>query len=111
MLKSGTAARGGVLHQGRSVCSKSGHRKATCFVLQRRINRAWRMNQCFLESKRYGRVWIAKTHLYVNCITQKDGVTEETCNLVRMEEQKPENVSLVAYISTEFQKWASLVFQ
>lgn len=86
------------------VCGKKEHRKKNCFTFQRRINRAWKKNQCYLEPKNYGRVWIAKANMYSNFKTQTHLEGEIMCNMVRMETHEPENISYVAYTSTETQK-------
>ncbi|KAF8045431.1 hypothetical protein N665_4947s0002 [Sinapis alba] len=47
-------------------CCKPGHRAATCYFRKAQYRSAWMMNRCFIEPKRVGLVWIAKTDLYPN---------------------------------------------
>lgn len=49
---------------GCHFCGKIGHTVAFCYSWRNQIERAWRMNLCYVEPRRYGHVWIAKKNLY-----------------------------------------------
>ena len=45
-------------------CWNHGHKVDLCYSRRNQIERAWRMNLCYVEPRRYGHVWIAKKDLY-----------------------------------------------
>ncbi|KAJ4917655.1 Uncharacterized protein Rs2_03205 [Raphanus sativus] len=45
-------------------CGKTGHTVAFCYSRRNQTERAWRMNFCYVEPRRYGHVWIAKNDMY-----------------------------------------------
>ncbi|KAG5404318.1 hypothetical protein IGI04_010437 [Brassica rapa subsp. trilocularis] len=49
---------------GCHFCGKIGHSVAYCYARRNQVERAWRLNLCFTEPKKYGCVWIAKRDLY-----------------------------------------------
>ncbi|CAL9238652.1 unnamed protein product [Arabidopsis halleri] len=49
-------------------CGSCGHVVAFCVKRQESIKRAWQLNKCFIEPRRYNAVWIAKQDLYVKSI-------------------------------------------
>ncbi|CAA7031093.1 unnamed protein product [Microthlaspi erraticum] len=63
-------------------CGEIGHIKRNCFALKKRVRRAWSLNHCFIEPKRYGWAWIKKDILYDQ--DEVYSAKEETCNLAQV---------------------------
>ena len=49
---------------GCHFCGKIEHSVAFCYSRRNQIERAWRMDLCYVEPRRYGQIWIAKNDLY-----------------------------------------------
>lgn len=86
---------------GCCLCGKNSHTKRNCFTLQNRVKRAWRLNQCFIEPKRFGKVWISKSSLYATSFTVGSVATYLMCNLARTVNEEPQIVRNVAYKNTK----------
>lgn len=70
-------------------CGNHGHKVDFCYSRRHQIERAWRMNLCYVEPRRYGYVWIAKKDLYPKFTK---GVSHEHTNVsyTRMVDQYTE---------------------
>ncbi|WZZ33434.1 hypothetical protein YC2023_016835 [Brassica napus] len=70
-------------------CGNHGHKVDFCYSRRHQIERAWRMNPCYVEPRRYGYVWIAKKDLYPKFTK---GVSHEHTNVsyTRMVDQYTE---------------------
>ena len=94
---------------GCHFCGKIGHSVAYCYARRNQVERAWRLNFCFIEPKKYGCVWIAKRDLYPKFRRQTrhglhletnvshkpvaEPVEEVICNFARIEVKEPEIIN------------------
>ncbi|KAG5411818.1 hypothetical protein IGI04_008137, partial [Brassica rapa subsp. trilocularis] len=94
---------------GCHFCGKIGHSVAYCYARRNQVERAWRLNLCFIEPKKYGCVWIAKRDLYPKFRRQTrhglhletdvshkpvaEPVEEVICNFARIEVKEPEIIN------------------
>ncbi|KAG5415786.1 hypothetical protein IGI04_003353, partial [Brassica rapa subsp. trilocularis] len=94
---------------GCHFCGKIGHSVAYCYARRNQVKRAWRLNLCFIEPKKYGCVWIAKRDLYPKFRRQTlhglhletdvshkpvaEPVEEVICNFARIEVNEPEIIN------------------
>ena len=94
---------------GCHFCGKIGHSVAYCYARRNQVKRAWRLNLCFIEPKKYGCVWIAKRDLYPKFRRQTrhglhletdvshkpvaEPVEEAICNFACIEVNEPEIIN------------------
>lgn len=78
------------LNYGCYSCGKLGHTHRFCYERINNIKKAWSESKCYVESKSYGKVWIAKSDLYSKC---KETVQGLVCNVACSEKLGCPNVN------------------